>query len=255
VIRLLRTIGLALALLTFLFQPATAHASEFEFNGAGLGGMIIWDGDYAVSTSNNGCLFTLLNCETNQFLLTNPGNLHIVVNGPADTDLQITSLFMVLGLAPGTNLPACDLNGVDVQCGSFMDFTTLADLYNNGDLTHANARQEDQNAPGYTDPNVTIPDSLLVYLRMALPPSINGLTQTFDLNLGSSAFLADLIALNPGLQAYIGLDLQFIEIPNLRAFTAGVVNEATPAAVPEPGTMLLLGSGLAVAARRLRRRQ
>ena len=30
---------------------------------------------------------------------------------------------------------------------------------------------------------------------------------------------------------------------------------APTSAVPEPGTMLLLGSGLAVAARRLRRRQ
>lgn len=250
-IRLLRTIGLALALLAFILQPTTAHASEFEFNGAGVGGMIIWDGDYAVSTSNNGCLFALLNCETNQFLLTNPGNLHIVVEEPANANLQITSLFMVLGLAQGTTLPLCDLNGVEVQCGSFMDFTTLADLYNDGDLTHANVRQEDNGVPGYTDPNVTTPDSLLVYLRMAFAAG-DGLFRTFDLDPVSSQFLANLIALNPGLQAYIGLDIHFDVNPDT-AFSVNVVN--APASVPEPGTILLLGSGLALAARRLRRRQ
>jgi hypothetical protein len=227
----------ALATLALSFHPAPASASIFEFNGAGVDGSMVWDDLFDVSTSNSDC-FGSVDCFTTKFsdLLT-PLTLVVTGFGP---DLFLNDVYLLFSLPAGS--VDCTLFA---HCGTLSSPDTLASV-----PTFDQPSDLDKIGASDTDPWAGVRQIIAVDVLSApvLAADLPGGVITPPPNFLDGLPLA-LIA-----DSRVGFAVSFNFQPQIDNFVVSIPL-AAPAAVPEPTSLLLLGSGLAGAvARRYRRR-
>jgi PEP-CTERM motif len=230
--RLMSRIAPLLVVLLVGLMSGRAEASRIEFNGAGSQGAIIWDGDGDVSTMASNCGASV--CDTSVFGAGGFGVLVTTDDPGGVAALNISAIHLLLSPLALPN----PCGGTDVECGAFNEFLTLSDS--------GWAAQ-----PGSGSPDPPVEDNTQPLIRLAMTPSAN--TSFYGLTAASLAFLA---SLNPtDLATYhVGMDVTRNNAAgNLISFTVETAPPPSVTPVPEPGTLLLLGSGLAVMARARRR--
>ena len=211
-----------------------AEASRMAFNGAGSQGAIVWDENGDVSTMANDCGGAV--CETSVFgLLPADFGFLVTTEDPGGlAGLNIASVHMLLSVTAIPTDP-CSLSA-DVQCGSLSDFAGLSD---SGWQDRATLGDAGDRVDTSTQPLIR-----LAMVSLATQPGFYALTQD------SLDFLA---TLDPTIlaAAHVGADVTRFN-PNF-SLTPFAVETASPSPVPEPGSLLLLGSGLAMLTRMRRR--
>jgi hypothetical protein len=224
-------------------SPTTASASEFSFLDDGPGGIIIWDGALDVATMQNQCPQQL--CITTALGAITPEALRVLVSLGSPVTFSSFSLNLVLSL-PSAGFPSADCATYQIGCQTAFSFLNG---YNGFECL-------DQGVLANCAPDPGTHSVAILPMGLVGGGSVGNGSQ-FEFQLSSRNFLNAHLALwqtaRIGFQAFFQEDLadgQFA-VP----FTLSLQDTSTPAAVPEPGTMLLLGSGLAMTARRLRRRQ
>ena len=216
-----------LALLAVVLRPATAEASRYEMNGLDGEGIIIWDGDFDVSTMQNGCTAGTCGAKLNV-----PAAVQILLTEFGTFDLRFSSLYLVLS-APVAPADCASYLATDVDCGELDTLypNYMTDDGNPGSINEVNSRQDNR-------PNTLNPTQFLVRLKVLLPsldqdPSIpnvfNG--DSFPLTAESLRFLSD----HDVSLWHVGFDLQFQQLnfdPDCVA--ASVETSRSPSSVRPP---------------------
>jgi hypothetical protein len=244
--------GSVIAAFVLIGLPSSARASSFTFGGGGIDGMFIWDDIADVGTMNNQCNASHPQCKTEALGPFTDGS-EIVAQVVFDAPVEFSKfeLFLLLTVdesaLPATCSPAPapptayhEITGP--VCQSVADFKT----------NFPNDDHQDFNI----NPSPTgVPQGVAI-LPFVPTPGVPGiLSGTLSLLLTDPS--QDFLEANAALwaTARAGFAVSFLEENIIVAipFTASL--GSTPAAVPEPTSLLLLGSGLAGAvARRYRRR-
>jgi hypothetical protein len=216
-------------------HPSPAQAA-FIFNGFSGEGGIVWDGGFDVSTSNSNCGGTGSLCSSLQLTaLTDPDTLQVVVSGGSPT-LTFSQVFMVFGF-PLNSVNCSDFTycgtltsgGLNTLSSVFTGFAALDNLDQPGGAS---------GAPEGNSQIVAVLTSPLDATHFVLPADFWDAFTTLSFD---------------GVR--VGVVANFTGADGT-PFTLDVVDpNAVTAPVPEPASLLLLGSGLAgVVARRCRRR-
>ena len=249
---------LALFITAFITaSPATASASEitfFDFVDGGGDGIIIWDGALDVATMQNSCPAQL--CITTALGAITPEALQMLVSMASPVTFAEFIPQLALSL-PNGGFPLADCATYSIICQPAE--TVMDNFGGNGiDLNGFECLDNGALPPGGDCPD----DAQFTHTVALLPltlitPNPVGNGSLFEIGSAGRDFLnANLLLWQT---AHVGFTLvyqqQLNDGQNGVPFTLRLQDASTPTAVPEPGTMLLLGSGLAMAARRLRRRQ
>ena len=216
------------------FMNGRAEAARIALNGAGSQGAIIWDQNGDVSTMANECFGSV--CDTSVYGLLPAGfGIQVTTEDPGGlAGLNITALHLLLSVSslPGACGPASD-----VSCGTLSSFAGLSDS-------------------GWTvlsDPSIDggdrVANSDQAIIRL-LMQGVAGQAGFYALTSTSQTFLT---TLNSGVlaAAHVGVDITRLNPEN--NLTSFAVQTAPPQPVPEPGTLMLIGTGMAMALRARRR--
>lgn len=240
----------ALVMAMVVVMPRDSYAGLFSFDGSGTLGGFVWDGDADVGTMNNdGCPIVgpsdPVPCFSDVFTVL-PGvtlaDLRVVVTS-GSPDFEDDPL-----LQPALAI-AFTLSGV--QCSAFSSLSLTCGLL--PDVLPGDEKPTDQNSNdvGYyldpTDPTTLVtPEILLVPIFLGAQASGGG--------FGPNP--ADFVGVDPALVALlnnsrIGVTFRL----NANSDFSLSFGQIAPTAVPEPASLLLVGSGVASAVgRRYRRR-
>lgn len=251
---------LTLGIIGFLLHPASAGASTIAIaDTSGIGnadsGMIIWDGTTDVLTMGFFCSLhnTPTACNTTALGSVSPALLSVLLHIQAGnfTFSQVDLLLSIPG-AP----PPC-AGGITCETVS-----AYAQTFKPGNTVCWNSESGSSSVGGNFICNPSTDWSVAILPLVTPAGSLSaGSTTGLSLTAESIAFLTAKELAQPGFWqgALVGFDARFVQ-----GVTAGFTEEAVggqftmslaPTAVPEPGTLALLGSGIvALASRSLRRR-
>jgi hypothetical protein len=226
-------------------SPAPANAAQFTFQDDADGGIIIWDGALDVATMQNNCPAVL--CITTELGAIAPEAVRVLVNMSAAATFDSFSLNLVLS-APSAGFPLGDCAVFSISCLSAEDFLEIYGGANySGFECLDNGNVPLDGCP--SDPTNTHSVARLPLELIGSDPIGDG--SQFRLFGAGLSFLTSNLAFFQAARVGFELNLQLQQPTEggqaVVPFTLrlSLQDASAPAAVPEPGTMLLLGSGLA----------
>jgi len=227
-----------LAFVLLLSVPHSVEASRFDFDGGTNEGIIIFDGNFDVSTMQNGCSF-LKECKTGFGL---DASVRVLLRESNFTFLDIQQLFLVISPMGVDTLPGdCAAYLGSSACG------TIGSIFPNKGLDADNVRYTQDNLPDDYPTNFARPIALL----RVLPGDAPSLVVTGDTDFGLTLAAQQFLNAHPGLQWEVGFWAQY---EGLRQESFSLIIERQTA-VPEPGSLVLIGTGITALAARVRRRR